>query len=105
MKCYTIGELDITDRAWVSDYVQQVTPLIASHGGRYLTRTAQIEQLEGARKLPQILVIVEWPSREAAQAFYDSDAYRPYRDARHAGAKNEFIVVPAEDMTGAAAIV
>lgn len=31
--------------------------------------------------------------------FYDSDEYRPYRERRVSGARNEFVVVPGEDMT------
>lgn len=98
MKFYSIGELDITDQAWVAAYVQNVTPMVERYGGRYLTRTSRIEQLEGERKPPQIVVIVEWPSREAAQTFYDSADYRPYRESRLAGAKNEFFLMPAEDV-------
>lgn len=49
-------------------------------------------------------MIVEWPSQEAAKAFYESDEYRPYRQSRIAGAKNEFLLVAGEDMTKAAQI-
>jgi uncharacterized protein (DUF1330 family) len=49
-------------------------------------------------------VIVEWPSKEAAVNFYGSEAYRPYRQNRLAGAKNEFLLVAGEDITKAAHI-
>ena len=104
MKCYTIAELDVTDRAWVRDYVANVTKLVEEGGGRYLARTGQVEKLEGDRPLPQVTVIVEWPTREAAIAFYESDAYRPYREQRLAGARNQLVLVAGEDMTGAARV-
>ena len=104
MKWYSIAEIDITDRAWVREYVQNVTPMVERHGGRYLSRTARIEKLEGERPPPQVLVLVEWPSRESAEAFYRSEEYRPYRERRMAGSKNDFALFPGEDMTNAARI-
>jgi uncharacterized protein (DUF1330 family) len=98
MKYYSVAEIDITDQSWVRDYVANVTPLVQQYGGRYLTRTSNIEKLEGERKVPQILVIVEWPSREAADTFYESEAYRPFRQSRIDGARNEFLLVPGEDV-------
>jgi uncharacterized protein (DUF1330 family) len=49
MKWYAVAELDVQDPAWVADYVAEVTPMVERHGGRYLARTAQIEQFEGER--------------------------------------------------------
>ena len=104
MKYYAVAEIEITDRSWVSAYVQNVTRLVEQCGGRYLARTSRVERFEGERKLPQIFLIIEWPSQEAAKAFYESEEYRPYRQSRMAGAKNEFLLVAGEDMTGTAHI-
>lgn len=103
MKYYVIAEMQVTDPSWVAAYVQVVTPMIERYGGRYLARTSGIEKLEGDRPPPQV-VVVEWPSREAAMAFYESEEYRPYRESRIAGARNEFALVAGEDVTGAARI-
>jgi uncharacterized protein (DUF1330 family) len=104
MKYYCVAELDITDQSWVPSYVQNVTKLVEQHGGRYLARTSNIEKLEGERKTPQIFLIVEFPSRDAAMAFYESDEYKPYRQSRINGAKNEFVLVAGEDIAKAAQI-
>lgn len=104
MKYYSIAEIEITDSKWVREYVRNVTPMVEAHGGRYLTRTSQIDKLEGERKIPGVFLIIEWPSREAALTFYESEEYRPYRERRWKGAKNEFILVPSEDMTKTAKI-
>jgi uncharacterized protein (DUF1330 family) len=102
MKYYTVAELTITDRGWVPEYVKNVTELVERSGGRYLARTSKIEKMEGERKAPQIFLIIEWPSREAALDFYESDEYRPYRQSRMEGAINEFVLVAGEDSTRAA---
>ncbi len=99
MNYYSIAEIDITDQSWAADYVRHVTAQVEHYGGRYLARTGKIEKMEGERTPPQIIVIVEWPSREAAYAFYDSEEYRPFRESRIAGARNEFLLVRGEDMT------
>lgn len=102
MKHYAVAELDITDPSWVRDYVANVTAIVERHGGRYLARTPQIRQIEGERTPPQVFLIIEWPSREVADAFYESDEYRPYRERRRAGARNEFFLVAGEDVNGVA---
>jgi uncharacterized protein (DUF1330 family) len=104
MKYYSVAEIEITDQSWVPAYVKNVTKLVEQRGGRYLARTSRIEKLEGQRKAPQIFLIIEWPSRDVATAFYESDEYRPYRQSRLEGATNEFLLVAGEDMTKTAHI-
>jgi uncharacterized protein (DUF1330 family) len=102
MKYYFIGEIEVTDQSWVPDYITNVTGMVERWGGRYLARTPKIEKIEGGRKPLQMVVIVEWPSKETALKFYDSEEYRPYRQNRLAGAKNEFLLVAGEDVTNTA---
>jgi uncharacterized protein (DUF1330 family) len=104
MKYYAVAEIDVTDRSWVLEYVKNVTPLVEAHGGRYLARTSYIEKLEGDRRIPQIFLIIEWPSRGAAVAFYESEEYKPYRQSRIQGSRSEFVLVAGEDINKAAAI-
>ena len=102
MKYYAVVELEITDRSWVPEYVKNVTRMVERRGGRYLARTSKLERVEGERKTPQVFLIIEWPSKDAAEDFYQSEEYRPYRERRVAGAKNEFWLVAGEDMTNTA---
>jgi uncharacterized protein (DUF1330 family) len=104
VKYYSVAEMEITDRSWVAEYVKNVTKMVEQRGGRYLARTSKVEKVEGERKLPQLFLIIEWPSQESAKAFYESEEYRPYREARIAGAKNEFLLVAGEDVTKTAQI-
>jgi uncharacterized protein (DUF1330 family) len=104
MKYYAVAEVDVTGPGWVRDYVTNVTPMVERHGGRYLARTSKLQKLEGEREPPQTFLIIEWPSREAADAFYESEEYRPYRQRRRDGARNEFTLVAGEDFAKLAAI-
>lgn len=102
MKHYAVAELNVSDPSWVADYVAAVTPMVERRGGRYLARTGRLERVEGERALPQVLLIIEWPSREAAEEFYESEEYRLFRDARIQGSSGEFLIVAGEDASGAA---
>ncbi|HEX5225673.1 MAG TPA: DUF1330 domain-containing protein [Solirubrobacteraceae bacterium] len=103
MKHYTVAQLDITDPSWGRSYVANVTPMVERRGGRYLARTGRLDRVEGERA-PGMVVLIEWPSKEAAEEFYASEEYAPYRDARIAGARNEFLLVAGEDSNGLAQI-
>jgi|SRR5579872_2291315 len=105
MKHYHVVEVAIIDQSWVADYVQTVTKLIEQRGGRYLARTSNIQRVEGERPVPKLMVIVEWPSREVAEAFYASEEYRPYLQNRLKGARNEALLIAGEDVTKAAQIL
>jgi uncharacterized protein (DUF1330 family) len=102
MKYYAVAELDVTDPGWVREYVANVTDMVERHGGRYLARSTRIEKLEGEREPPQVLLVIEWPSKEHADAFYESEEYAPYRESRRAGARNQFFLVAGEDVNGLA---
>jgi len=104
MKYYVVGEVEITDQSWVPDYIKNVTEMVERRGGRYLARTSIVERMEGERKPPQILVILDWPSKESAVTFFESEEYRPYCQNRSAGAKNEFLLAAGEDLAKAAHI-
>src|SRR5580704_4105357 len=96
MKYYAVAEMDVTDPSWTGEYVANVTGMVERRGGRYLSRTLQIEKVEGERPAPQVMVLIEWPSKDVADEFYASDEYRPYREARRQGANNEFLLLAGE---------
>jgi len=98
MKYYAVAEINITDPGWIPEYVEQTTRLVEQHGGRYLARTPHLEKIEGDQPLPQISLIIEWPSREAAMAFYNSESYQPHRENRRRGSTGEFLLVAGEDI-------
>lgn len=98
MTYYAIVGVTLMDDSWVEEYLPAVTALVHKHGGNYLARTMTMERLEGDAELPSVFVIIEWPSKEAAQAFYADPEYQPYLQKRLAGAKNDFVLVAGEDI-------
>jgi uncharacterized protein (DUF1330 family) len=76
MPGYLIANLEVTDPAGFEEYRQKVSPLIAQFGGRYLVRGGDVKTLEGNLPIHR-LVVLEFPSVEAAQRFYDCSKYQP----------------------------
>jgi uncharacterized protein (DUF1330 family) len=104
MRYYAVAQIEVTDPAWVREYLAEVTAIVERRGGRYLARTPNVERIEGERAVPQTFLIIEWPSKRAAEEFYESEEYRPHRERRRRGARNEFVLVAGEDVGGVARI-
>ena len=98
MKYYAVGMLNFTSDQWVQEYLQQVTPMVEKVGGKYLARTPMIEMIEGSTPPPNTIVMIEFPSKDAAEAFYHSDEYAPFKDARQAGSTGTFMLVAGQDI-------
>jgi uncharacterized protein (DUF1330 family) len=91
MPGYLIANLEITDPAGFEQYRAKVSPLIAQFGGRYLVRGGEVRTLEGNLPIRR-LVVLEFPSVEAAQRFYDSPEYQPLRKIRLASTKSDLVL-------------
>ena len=91
MPGYLIANLDVTDTAGFEEYRQKVTPLIAKFGGRYLVRGGEVRTLEGNLTIHRI-VVLEFPSIEAAQGFNDSPEYQPLLKIRLASTKSDLFL-------------
>jgi uncharacterized protein (DUF1330 family) len=103
MKYYAIAQINITDPAWVPEYVRNTTRIVEQHGGRYLARTPNFEEVEGEpTPRPQIYLLIQWPSKAAAEAFYNSDEYLPHLLSRKSGSTGELVLLAGEDITGVA---
>ena len=98
MKYLIIVETNITNPSWVPEYLEKVTSMVSSYGGRYLTRTSSIELLEG-ENAPQFTLVAEFPTKEAALSLYNSDEYKPFKLNRQNGSTSKFLLVPVEGET------
>jgi uncharacterized protein (DUF1330 family) len=92
MPSYIVVEISITDPDAYEHYKALAPQSIARYGGRYLVRGAPAEVLEGSWQPPR-LVILEFPSREQARAWWDSPEYGPAKLIRQACASSEMLLV------------
>ncbi|MBS0393657.1 MAG: DUF1330 domain-containing protein [Proteobacteria bacterium] len=75
MAAYIIASIDVADAVGYEEYRQRVPPLIAAFGGRFLVRGGPIERLEGEEP-PGRIVVLEFPDRASARAFYECPEYQ-----------------------------
>lgn len=100
MTVYLIADVEVTDAAWVPDYAARVHHLVERHGGRYLSRSGQVEQLEGEQAASTLIALLQFPSREAALSFVQDPDYAPFAKARQAGSNSRFRLIDDTDLAG-----
>jgi uncharacterized protein (DUF1330 family) len=93
MSVYAVGRVMIKDPSWTEGYVPAVEAIVKSHGGKYLVRSPEMDVVESNGDAPNLVVIIEFPTKEAAQAFYTSAEYQPWLESRKAGADSELILL------------
>ncbi len=92
MSAYFVFEITVTDRSWQEHYLEPTAELVARHGGRYIALGGP-EKVEGDRPAPDALVIIEFPSLEAARAWHGDPDYKPLIELRRGGSISEALLV------------
>lgn len=96
MPAYIIVEIETTDEALMAEYRKHTPGLVARFGGRFIVRGGRTRTLEGGWKPPRV-VVLEFPSYEAAEKFYDSAEYKPVLEMRLKAGKSRAILVDGYD--------
>lgn len=92
MSAYILVECEVLDPERYEAYKALAPEAIARYGGRYVVRGGQTVTLEGGWN-PSRVVVLEFPSLEAARTFYDSPEYRAARDKREGAANMRMVAV------------
>lgn len=92
MSTYLVVDIDVQDPDQYMQYVAQAPAFIKKHGGKYLVRGGDVEVVEGDWS-PTRFVVVEFPTREQAQAFIDDADYQAVADTRRAATRSNLILV------------
>ncbi len=100
MTAYLIADVLVTDDAWIPDYAANVHDIVHKHGGKYLARSANITPVEGEPLETTLIAILEFPTREAADAFVNDPEYAPYAKARQEGTESRFRIIDNTDVAG-----
>lgn len=91
-KAYIINEITVTDPAAYADYVRQAPAVVAAFGGRYLVRAGAVTPAIGEPPTARI-VVVEFPSNQAATDFLASAEYQAILPIRRAASTSRAYVV------------
>ena len=100
MSVYLIADIKVTNDGWVPEYATHVHKLVEKHGGRYLSRSGNVETIEGEKNDSTLIAILEFPSRSAFDGFVADPDYAPYGEARQSGSVSNFHVIDDTDIAG-----
>ena len=100
MTVYLIADVQVTDDAWTPAYAAEVHELVHAHGGRYLSRSANVRTLEGEPLGASFIALIQFPSAEAVQAFATDPRYAPFGQARRRGSVSRLQLVDDTDLAG-----
>ena len=92
MTAYVIASVNVTDPEKYKNYMALSPAAIDAAGGKFIVRGGNPKVMEGDWPRPRV-VIVEYPTREAAEAFYASTLYVAARAEREGAAEFSMIVV------------
>lgn len=100
MTVYVIADIKVTDDSWVPNYAANVHDIVHKHGGKYLSRSANITTVEGEPLDTTLIAVLQFPSMEAVQAFAGDPDYAPYAKARQDGSVSNLHVIDNTDVAG-----
>jgi uncharacterized protein (DUF1330 family) len=91
MKAYVVAAETVDDPAMFDLYRKEVPATLVPFGGRFVVRGESLTVIEGEWPHPR-LVIIEFPSRAAAEDWYRSAEYRRIISLRHKSSAGNLII-------------
>lgn len=91
-KAYVIVQVDVTNTQQYGEYTKLSPGIIEKFGGRFMARGGRTATLEGPPARGRV-VVVEFPSFERAQEFYNSPEYQAAKKVRDGAATAQFVLV------------
>jgi uncharacterized protein (DUF1330 family) len=95
MKAFVVAAETPKDENMFSEYRKAVPATLEVFGGKFIVRGGNLKLLEGEWLHPR-LVIIEFPSREAAEGWYRSPEYQKIIGLRLSSAVTNFVIVEGQ---------
>lgn len=89
---YVINEIWVTDTEAYGEYVRQSPATLEPFGGRFIVRGGNGTPLVGEAPSARV-VVIEFPSRDAAESWFASDAYQTILKIRNAASTSRVFIV------------
>lgn len=90
--CYIVGDVTVTNPERYKDYTAHTESTLESFGGRFIVRGGASEVLEGGWA-PGRLVVIEFPSAQAARDWYASERYQEILAIRREASTGSLVLV------------
>jgi uncharacterized protein (DUF1330 family) len=92
MAAYVIVDIVVKDQKMYDEYKLLSPAIVAAYGGKYLARGGKTEVLEGDWT-PNRLVILEFPSFEQANSWFNSPEYAHPKEMRQLSTRTNMVVL------------
>ena len=92
MKAYLIAVETVHDEEMFAEYRRQVVGTVNAFEGQFIARGGKLTVLEGEWQHPRT-VIIEFPSRESAEAWYKSPDYEKIIDLRLKSTSGSLVIL------------
>ena len=89
---YILANVDVTDPVQYEQYKKLSTIAMQAHGAEVCVRGGATQVLEGDWT-PHRLVLLRFPTAEAARTFYDSPEYQAAKAARQGAATMRMVLI------------
>jgi uncharacterized protein (DUF1330 family) len=96
MPAYAVAHMRrVTMGPPIVEYLERIDATLAPFGGHFTVHGGDFELLEGS--WPGNLIVIEFPDREQARAWYDSDAYQAIATLRTGSSDSDVIMIDGVD--------
>jgi uncharacterized protein (DUF1330 family) len=99
MPAYFICTMTVHDPETYLKYTALTPATVARHGGKFLTRGDAVTTVEGGPAFDERMVILEFPDRATAMAWYNDVDYQTACAFRRAASKGRMILQEGRDNT------
>ncbi len=100
MTVYVIANVKVTDESWIPEYAEQVHDIVHRHGGKYLSRSANLTCLEGEPLDTTMIALLAFPDAKSVTAFAQDPDYARFGKARQEGSVSQFTMIDDTDVAG-----
>ncbi|HEY2266324.1 MAG TPA: DUF1330 domain-containing protein [Streptosporangiaceae bacterium] len=96
MSAYAVAHMRrVTMGPPIVEYLERIDATLAPFGGHFIVHGGDFELLEGS--WPGNLIVIEFPDREQARAWYDSPAYQAMVTLRTDSSDSDVIMIDGVD--------
>lgn len=96
MPAYAIAHMRrVTIGPAIAEYLERIDTTLAPYGGRFIVHGGDFEVLEGT--WPGASIVIEFPDRGQAAAWYGSPAYREIAALRTDNSDSDIILIDGVD--------
>jgi uncharacterized protein (DUF1330 family) len=92
MSAFVLVEVDIHDPEVYEEYKKLTPGSIEPYGGKFVIRGNPVQVMEGEWKHDR-LVLLEFPDKESALEWYNSEAYQKAKIIRQKASSANFFIV------------